>query len=76
MSDKYKISVPYDWKERIDDSLTDDFIRYQYALDFPVNAHLKSFDEKVFHYNTDYIFRDKVRFLVGQVISRVNESIG
>ena len=76
MSDEYNIKVPYNWKDRLHNKLTDDFIHYQYALDFPVDSHLKSIDEKVLHYNKDYVFRTKVKCLVAQVISRVNDSIG
>ena len=76
MSDEYTIKVDHDWKDMLADKLTTDFIHYQYALDFPVDSHLKSFDEKLSRYTNDYIFRRKVRCLVAQVISRVNESIG
>ncbi len=76
MSDEYTIKIHHDWKDRLADKLTDDFIHYQYALDFPVASHLKTIDEKALHYTRDYVFRNKVKCLVGQVISRVNESIG
>ncbi len=76
MMSKYNIEVPHDWKNELSKKLTDDFIEYQYNLDFPVDAHLKTFDDKLDYFRKNWVAQNKVKLLVSQVMKRVNETIG
>ena len=53
---------------KLDDKLTDAFIKYQYRLDHPMPNAKETSTVRVLKYQSDYIFHAKVRGLVSGIM--------